>query len=478
MKLSIKHKIIGLGTAPVISLTALIVFCAPFFISDLGIKFFALVMISGILFSMMCSVVAAKVYVKHIERVMGGTPEEIEVSAKSVASGEIKDLNCERIAEKGILSILQQLSKQMKWQTQILEQLEKGDLTAQIKEDFKRDKISRTLNKALKFLNGKIKQAFHHTNRIEEALRGLENSSHQLEASNQKSASKVLKVSDASINMEERISTLAVTSEQMSANIHSVCATSTQVSSNMETAKEAVTLVASRIKIVNAKARNASDTAGEADEMSSRATEEMSTLSGSAKEIGEVIEIIKEISSQTKLLALNANIEAASAGQAGKGFTVVANEIKDLAAQTAKAADEVANKVEGIQDCTNTAVETIEEMSDIISRVNVASTEITNLTDKQKKTAASIAERITESAKGANESVQLIEDVVAGAKEMAKTSVELKETAHEITSHINEIQMDSKVGTQSIQTVTQQSQCLESAVNGLASILSTFKTSP
>lgn len=409
---------------------------------------------------------------------IGGEPAMVEDIANQILCGEFKTIDPrDHNSICGVLSILVKLATQLQQQSNYLEKLKKGDFTAQLEVDFRSDKIGQNLKSVADRLNNFLSMISDQTRIIEEEARELSKLSLRMSELKERTEAKVSNVSSSTIAMEDRISTLAAASEQMSSNIHSVSATSTQVSSNMETVKDAINLVASRIKIVNAKARSASDTAGEADKMSSGATEVMSTLSVSTKEIGEVIGIIKEISTQTKLLALNANIEAASAGTAGKGFVVVANEIKDLAAQTAKATDEVTLKIEGIQANTHTAVETIHDMSDIISKVNIASTEITELTEKQKKTAASIAERITDSANGAIETSKLIEEMVGSSREIAKTSSELKLTSHEITDAIKEVSTTSKETSNSSDIVTSQSNTLGAVARELTTDLEQFKFS-
>jgi methyl-accepting chemotaxis protein len=126
----------------------------------------------------------------------------------------------------------------------------------------------------------------------------------------------------------------------------------------------------------------------------------MVRLGASSTEIGNVIKVITAIAEQTNLLALNATIEAARAGEAGKGFAVVASEVKDLAQETARATEDIGRQVETIQNDTTTAIQSISGISDVIGRINAYQATIASAVEEQSATTEGMAHALTSASTG------------------------------------------------------------------------------
>lgn len=157
-------------------------------------------------------------------------------------------------------------------------------------------------------------------------------------------------------------------------------------------------------------------------------------LGVSSQEIGNVIKVISSIAQQTNLLALNATIEAARAGDAGKGFAVVANEVKELAKQTAKATEDITNKINAIQKDTSMAVTAIGGISTAMEKLNSISGAIAAAVEEQTATANELSRVVVESNKGVESITKTICAVSEGAANNAKTCEESLSAAKELAT--------------------------------------------
>ncbi|MBW1841076.1 MAG: HAMP domain-containing protein [Deltaproteobacteria bacterium] len=239
--------------------------------------------------------------------------------------------------------------------------------------------------------------------------------------------------------MSMNINAIASAAEEMSVNIQSVSSTAEQMSQNMNAVATAIEEMSVSISDVAASAKEGSDIAGQAMEMSDSATETMNVLGKAAKEIGEVTDVIKTIAGQTNLLALNATIEAASAGDAGKGFAVVAKEIKELANQSAHAAEDIARRIQGVQANTGEAVDGIHGISDVIHKINASSEVIAKSVEQQTLSANEISGNVQQANSGTNNIASAIAEIAKGANDMAKSAAESVSAVNEVSANIQSV---------------------------------------
>jgi len=258
----------------------------------------------------------------------------------------------------------------------------------------------------------------------------------------------------ASVNASE----VASTTEQMAVNINAmesgakqaslnaseVAGAAEQMSVNMNTIASAIEEMSASIRQIAENAGDARHIAEDATLKSTNATNAINKLGIAAKEIGQVTNVIKKIADKTNLLALNATIQAAGAGEAGKGFAVVAGEIKELANQSAQSADDIANRIEGVQSETNATVEVIHDVSGIIAKINQSVEAIAGHVEQQTKASNEIANNVTQANIGAKRVASAIGEVAKGTNEIASNVTQASVGAKRVASAISEVAKGSR----------------------------------
>lgn len=229
---------------------------------------------------------------------------------------------------------------------------------------------------------------------------------------------------------------LSATASQLSKNSELTSQQSNTAAANTEEVSKGVQIVATNTEEMVASikeiSRNTSEAANISKETMKRALETNTTiqrLGSSSQEIGNVIKVISSIAQQTNLLALNATIEAARAGDAGKGFAVVANEVKELAKQTAKATEDITNRINAIQGDSKEAVTAITGISQVIEKLNSISVAIAAAIEEQTATANEVARVVKESNRGVDGIADVVRNVSGAAQQSNIGSAQTLEAA-------------------------------------------------
>jgi methyl-accepting chemotaxis protein len=238
--------------------------------------------------------------------------------------------------------------------------------------------------------------------------------------------------SAASEELSATAGQLGANAEETSAQAGAVSAAAEQVSKNVETVAAGTEEMSASVSEIARSAHEAARVAAVAVRLTETTNATVARLGESGVEIGKVIKVITSIAEQTKLLALNATIEAARAGQAGQGFAVVANEVKELAKETARATEDIRPRIEAIQADTRGAVEAIGQIRTVITQVNDISTAIASAVEEQTVTTSEISRNVSEAAQATAEIARNITGVAQAAQGTAAGAADSQQAARDL----------------------------------------------
>jgi len=221
-------------------------------------------------------------------------------------------------------------------------------------------------------------------------------------------------------------------SEETTAQANIVSNATDQVNRNLQTVATGAEEMSSTIADIAKNATESARVSSEAVKTAESTNATISKLGVSSAEIGQVIKVITSIAQQTNLLALNATIEAARAGEAGKGFAVVANEVKELAKQTAKATEDISQKIAAIQEDTKGAIDAIATIGAVINQISDISSTIATAVEEQSATTNEMSRNVTEAAKGSSEITQNIAGVSQAAQGTSSSAHESLKAAQQL----------------------------------------------
>lgn len=235
---------------------------------------------------------------------------------------------------------------------------------------------------------------------------------------------------------------------------------SERVAKAMEEASSGVTAAAAAsdefamsIGEISRQAASSADLARRASRSAAEADTTMSDLAAAAKEVSKIVELIQTIAKRTNLLALNASIEAARGGEAGRGFAVVAAEVKDLAAQTTRATEDVARQISDMQDSTGASVQALRQIGHQVHELETTAISIASAVDQQSVAGQDLARSIDLAARGTDEvqnNIALVREasVTTGnsASEVLAAATELDRQTATLRSRFEDFLRDMRQG--------------------------------
>jgi methyl-accepting chemotaxis protein len=246
----------------------------------------------------------------------------------------------------------------------------------------------------------------------------------------------VANVNDSAVSVQRAAEGLAKLATDSQSRAASAAAASEEASSNVQTVASAAEELASSIREISRQITQSSTAVNQAVQQADNTNKVVTSLSAAATKIGEIVNMIAEITNKTNLLALNATIEAARAGDAGKGFAVVASEVKSLANQTAGATEEITKVISDIQASTAQAVAAIKDISQTIRDVSDMSASIAAAVEEQEAATAEIARNVQEASRGT-------QDVSTNVQELSQSAANSGQSAQMLLASAGDLNQES-----------------------------------
>ncbi|MBS0531526.1 MAG: HAMP domain-containing protein [Proteobacteria bacterium] len=252
----------------------------------------------------------------------------------------------------------------------------------------------------------------------------------------------VSNVSSSAVQLEAAAGTLTRTAETTQSLSGQAAGASEEACSSMQSVAAATEELSASVDEIGRQVRDSSRIAEGAVKQAQQTDARIGKLSRAAQEIGDVVKLITAIAEQTNLLALNATIEAARAGEAGRGFAVVASEVKSLASQTAKATDEISSHISGMQGATQESVSAIKEIGSTIGQISNIAATIASAVQQQSDATQEIARSVQSVAQGTQATADNITQVNRGATETGSASEEVLNSAQTLSAESTRLRQE------------------------------------
>ena len=313
-----------------------------------------------------------------------------------------------------------------------------GDLTVSLADNARDETgaLAHQFNRFIANLREMIREIAGNADRLNRFAGDLSSVSGRMSEEVETVSSKSGQVATTAEDMSVKINTMAVATEEINDNISAISSATEQMSQNMNSAASSIEEMNTVVSAISENSQEGAGMTASAQETAQIASDAMNELNDAVNEIGAIIDVIGQIATRTNLLALNARIEAASAGNAGKGFAVVADEIKALAVRSAEAASEVTDHIESVQKRTGNAIKVFADLSEIIRTVNQRISDINSAVRQQSQSTGEISANMLQADAGISNISSSITGIAFKISEMSEDAGDAADAAIDVAKNI------------------------------------------
>ena len=281
---------------------------------------------------------------------------------------------------------------------------------------------------------------------------------------------------ETSVNMSNAINDISVQIEDMNNNIKDILKMTETMSNNSHMVSDAIEKMSVSMNEIGQYASQGKALTTKAVDMTYNTGDTMTKLSKAAEDIGGVTNLIKRLAYKTNLIAINASIEASTAGEAGIGFAVIAKNIQSFAEQSNNAAENISKHISSVQKIVSRTIEEITSTSKIIREINSSSSHITSLVNEQ----ISVADNIVSSAYYANDAaknvVASIDSLSHGSETISMNATNIASGSAEVSENIKNVSAASLFSLDKFKQISQSALELDQFSKDLKKIVSNLKT--